>query len=133
MDASPVLVDSSWFIHWFRRGEDPLPKLAIMAATRDLVACGVVRVEVGRGIKVLKARSRFAEFCDSMIQSPCDSELWNDVEETLWGLDRQGVTLPLTDVFIACSALRVGASVLTYDKHFLHIPKLSVIQASMLS
>ena len=57
-----------------------------------------------------------------MINVPTDRRLWDDVEQTLWELDRQGIVLPLTDVVIGCSAKRVGAVVLTHDRHFYSIP-----------
>jgi len=61
-----------------------------------------------------------------MINVPTDNRVWTEVEETLWNLDRQGVTLPLTDVVIACCAKRIGAVVLTYDHHFDMIPDLRI-------
>ena len=57
-----------------------------------------------------------------MIYVPTDNRLWEQAEQTLWELDRRGVVVPLTDVVIACCAQRVGAVVLTYDRHFRQIP-----------
>ena len=52
MAANPVLVDSSYYITLLRTGRDPLLALALTAETRDLAICGVVRCEVGRGLKM---------------------------------------------------------------------------------
>jgi len=122
MAASPVLADSSYYMRMMREGRDPLRALALAGATRDLVICGIVRCEVGRALRPAKAREHFRAFWDVMINVPTDSRLWEDVEQTLWELDRQGIVLPLTDVLIGCSAKRVGAVVLTYDRHFYEIP-----------
>jgi predicted nucleic acid-binding protein len=122
MAASPVLADSSFYLRLLRQGQDPLRALALSAASRDLVICGVVRCEVGRALRPQKVRDRFRAFWDVNINVPTDSRLWERVEQTLWELDRQGAVLPLTDVVIACCALRVDAVVLTYDKHFSLIP-----------
>ena len=122
MAASPVLADSSYYIRMLRQGRDPLKALALAAATRDLVVCGIVRCEVGRALRPLKARQHFRAFWDVMINVPTDSRLWEDAEQTLWELDRHGIVLPLTDVVIGCSAKRVGAVVLTHDHHFYEIP-----------
>jgi predicted nucleic acid-binding protein len=105
-----------------REGQDPLKALALAAATRDLVICGIVRCEVGRALQPSKVRERFRAFWDVMINVPADSRLWEEAEQTLWELDRRGIVLPLTDVVIACSAKRVGAVVLTHDHHFYDIP-----------
>ena len=57
-----------------------------------------------------------------MLYVPMDNKLWGEVESLAWQLDRTGVILPLTDIIIACCARRIGAVVLTFDKHFSHIP-----------
>ena len=122
MAASPVLADSSYYIQELRAGRDPLKSLALAAATRDLAVCGVVRCEVGRGIRQPKIRERFQAAWNVMMNIPTDNRLWDTVEATAWQLDRDGIILPLTDLVIACCARRVGAVVLTFDNHFLHIP-----------
>jgi predicted nucleic acid-binding protein len=127
MAANPVLVDSSFYIRLLRLRQDPLRALAFTAATRDLVICGIIRCEVGRALRHPKIRQRFHQFWDVMINVPTDSRLWDEAEQTLWELDRKGIILPLTDVVIACCAKRVGASVLTFDKHFFEIPGLRVM------
>ena len=122
MAASPVLADSSYYIQVLREGRDPLKTLALAAATRDLAVCGIVRCEVGRGIREPKVLRRFQATWNVMINVPTDNWLWEAVESTAWKLDRSGVTLPLTDLVIACCAQRIGAVVLTFDPHFSRIP-----------
>jgi predicted nucleic acid-binding protein len=126
MAASPVLADSSFYIGLLRQGQDPLKVLALAAAERDLAICGVVRCEVGRGLRSLPLRHKFRAVWDVMIQVPTDNRLWEQAEQMLWDLDRHGSLIPLTDAVIACCALRVGAVVLTYDRHFSVIPGLRV-------
>lgn len=127
MAASPVLVDSCWYIQALREGRDPLRALALSAATQDLVVCGVVRCEVGRGLRDRHVWQKFQAFWDVMINVPTDNQLWSDAERVLWRLDRQGIALPLTDVVIACCAIRAEAVVLTLDHHFHQIPGVRVI------
>jgi predicted nucleic acid-binding protein len=127
MAASPVLADSSFYISCLREGRDPLRLLALTAKARDVAICGVVRCEVGRGLRQAGLRARFAAVWDVMLNVPTDNRLWTDAEQTAWELDRRGVVLPLTDVVIACCAKRIGAVVLTLDKHFQDIPGVLVI------
>ena len=122
MAASPVLADSSYYITLLRQGHDPLRMLALAAATRDLAICGIVRCEVGRALRPEKTWKRFQEIWDVMINVPTDNRLWEEVERTLWHLDRKGQVLPLTDVIIGCCAMRIQAVVLTFDHHFSLIP-----------
>ncbi len=127
MAASPVLVDSSYYIKLLRAGKDPLQALAFTAASRDLAVCGVVRCEVARGLRERRVWKRFQAFWDVMISIQTDESVWQNVEETLWQLDRKGLTFPLPDVIIGCSARKIGATVLTADAHFSLIPGVVVI------
>jgi len=110
-----------------RQGQDPLRALALTAAARDLAVCGIVRCEVGRGLRDRRVLQLFQAFWDVMICVPTDERLWDSVSETLWQLDRKGLTLPLPDVVIACCARRIDAAVLTRDVHFSSIPGVRVM------
>ncbi len=122
MAASPVLADSSYYIQALREHRDPLKALALAAAARDVAVCGVVRCEVGRAIRDVAVLKRFHAFWDVTINVPTDNRLWEDVEKTLWSLDREGCNISLTDAVIACAARRIDAVVLTYDEDFKRIP-----------
>jgi len=127
MAANLVLVDSSFYISLLRQGQDPLRALALPAATSDLATCGIVRCEVGRGLRQTRVRQQFHAFWDVMVNVPTDNRVYEQAEQKLWDLDRKGITLPLTDVVIACCALRIGAVVLTFDHHhFSQIPAVRV-------
>ncbi len=122
MRASPVLVDSSWYIGHMRAGRRPLWELQPIEFTRDIATCGIVRAEVARGIRDPAVLKKFQARWDVMLYVPTDDKLWLEAETLAWQLDRRGVVLPLTDIIIACCARRIGAVVLTFDTHFSHIP-----------
>lgn len=126
MQKSPVLVDSSFYIGMTRQGKNPLPLLTYLAVDRDLATCGVIRAEVGLGIRLPKVRTAFQGFWDVMINVQTDHKLWLQAEELAWKLDRAGKMLPLTDIVIACCAMRLEATILTHDHHFLEIPGIRV-------
>ncbi len=122
MAKNPVLVDSSFYIGQMRRRINPIPRLTYLAEDRDLVICGVVRAEVGRGIKDTAFRAAMHGYWDVMINVITDNKLWQEAEEKAWKLDRSGIILPLQDIVIACCAAKIDAVVLTHDKHFSQIP-----------
>lgn len=103
-------------------------ELQHIALVRDIATCGVVRSEVGRGIREPALFRKFQARWDVMLYVPTDNALWQDVEFTAWKLTRAGHNIPLTDVVIACCARRIGAVVLTYDKHFSIIPGIKVAE-----
>ena len=127
MAVSPVLADSSYYIRLMREGRDPLRALALTAATRDVAICGIVRVEVGRALRLMERWKKFQAAWNVMLNVPTDNRIWEEVEAMTWQLDRSGVILPLPDLVIACCAKRIDAVVLTFDEHFKEIPGVKAV------
>ena len=124
----PILVDSNIYISLLRAGRDPAVALGNRYEASDLVICGMVRLEVLRGIKAPKVLERMGAFFDVLSNVPSDNRLWEEATDLAWQLDRQGRILPAADLVIAASALRMGAAVCTHDRHFDHVPGLRVIR-----
>jgi len=125
MVASAALVDSNVFISLLRRGEDPLRWLE--TRLEDIYTCGMVRLEVLRGLKSQRQRDEVGCFFDVLCNVRTDDRLWESAAELAWKLDRAGGTIPAQDILIASCALRAGVPVLTADRHFDRIPGLPVI------
>ncbi len=128
MAANPVLVDSSYYITLARQGRSPLRELAVIAAQRDVATCGLVRCEVGRGVKRRRDLEELQRVWDVMLYVPTDNRLWEIAEEMAWSLDREGICLPLTDIVIASCEKRINAVVLTFDQHFRMIPGIRAVE-----
>ncbi len=120
-----ILVDSTLYVDWLRRRIDFPRLLEPWVRSRSLWLCGVIRVEVIRGILNPNQKTRVEEFFDLIPDIPTDPDLWHDVTSLAWKLDRDGKALPLTDLIISAGALKVGAKVVTFDRHFLEVPGLA--------
>ncbi len=122
-----VLVDSSFFIRSFRQGGDPFRVLQQANLGYEFYSCGLVMLEVCRGMRVRRlyeaARNHFAVMC----WVPTTEKIWSDATHLARDLATRGVTMQLTDLVIAASALSVDAAVLTLDSDFLQVPDLRVI------
>ncbi len=116
------MVDSCWYITQLRDGIDPLKTLSYLAESRDIATCGVIKTEVGRGIKHFERFKKFQRAWDVMLYIDSNFERWDETMNLAWSLDRRGITLPLQDIHIAVCASHIGAVILTYDKHFNAIP-----------
>lgn len=116
------MVDSCWYIAQLRDGIDPLRTLSYLAESRDIAICGVIKAEVGRGIKHLEHFEKFQRAWNAMLYVDSSFERWDETMTLAWSLDRRGIVLPLQDLHIAVCASRIGAVILTYDKHFNDIP-----------
>jgi len=108
-----------------RRGEDLAEWLG--DRLQDIYTCGMVRVEVLRGIKNPRERDLVSSFFDVLCNVQTDNRLWEQAAVLGWELDRSGLNIPAQDIVIAACALRAGVPVMTADKHFHGIPDLAVI------
>jgi predicted nucleic acid-binding protein len=72
----PVLVDSNVYIDLLRKRLDPAEELPAQISRLDLVVCGMVRVEVLRGIRVAPIRAQMRAFFDVLQNVPTDNHLW---------------------------------------------------------
>lgn len=126
---SEILIDSNVYIDLLRARKDVVTTLYEWSENRgaSFVICGMIRLEVLRGMKSLKALQSISALMDVMINVPTDTRLWSEATELAWTLDRKGITIPGADAVIAASALRVGSAVMTSDAHFTHVEGLRVI------
>ncbi len=122
-----VLVDSSYYISRLRRGLDPVEEFALVEDEVDFFICGVVKIEVLRGLKVPKAHARMAAVFDTMLYVPTSNTLWERAAKLAWEIDRRGDFVQVPDLLIACCALEADAAVLTHDSDFRRVPGLRVV------
>lgn len=127
MAAKAVLVDSSYYIGRFRNGVDPLEDLADAPEDWEIVTCGVVAMEVGRGFRRRAERQRFENAFAVMAFVPTSNKIWKRALDLAWTLDRRGVVMQVTDLLIAAHALHVDAAVLTFDSDYNRVPGLEVL------
>ena len=127
--GSDVLIDSNVYIDLLRVRKDPVATLYQWgeAHGRDLAICGMIRVEVLRGLKLLKSYHSISALMDVMINMPSDNRMWTAATELAWSLDRKGIVIPGADAVIAASALRHGAAIMSSDAHFSRIEGLRLI------
>jgi len=110
-----------------RQRLDPVAVLFEHYDTVNLVTCGMVRLEVIRGIKEPRPRQRLEAFMAVMQYVPTDERLWQEATDLAWRMDRAGQPIQATDALIAAAALSKGASVLTLDSDFQRVPGLHVL------
>ena len=122
-----VLVDSSFFIRCMRTGLDPFEQLLAADDGYEFYSCGVVKTEVCRGITSPKLFERSKQFFDVMCWVPTTDQIWENVMELAWNLARKGITMQVTDMIIAVSAINADAAVLTLDIDFDNVPGLRVL------
>ena len=119
-----ILVDSTLYIDLLRARQDPVQALRPWLVREEVICCGVIRCEVLRGVVNDKVRERMRSLFEALRSIDIDDSLWDETARLAWALDRRGLVLPLTDLVVACCALRAGATVISSDEHFKKIPGL---------
>jgi predicted nucleic acid-binding protein len=120
-----LLVDSAVYIDLLRAGVDVRQRLLPALSSGDLYNCGVVRAEVLRGVKNPRLKEDLAAFFDIIPEVPTDARMWRQISDLGWELGRRKKWPPVTDLAIAACAMRVRATLISPDAHFLDIPGLS--------
>jgi predicted nucleic acid-binding protein len=121
-----LLVDSSIYIDLLRAGRSPVDELRPGLENGTILTCGVIMLEVLRGIIDDRVRAWMEELFREMTTCALDDRLWSDTARLAWELDRRGTVLPVPDLAIASCALRARAVVVSTDPHFRQVPNLSV-------
>ena len=124
-----TLVDSSFFIDRLRAGIDPLEELAAVSEDWEFLTCGVVRIEVLRGLKHKTVHQRMADFMGCMLEVPTRNAGWERAAELAWKMDRLGQPMQVTDLVIATCAMEADAVILTFDSDFARVPGLHAIHS----
>jgi predicted nucleic acid-binding protein len=109
-----------------RKGRNPVRLLASWIQSGEIVSCGVVRIEVLRGMVKPAAKAEITGLFDAIPEIPLQSSVVADAADLAWTLDRKGTVLPVTDLLIAACARKAGALVVSEDPHFAAIPGLRV-------
>ncbi len=126
--ADLILPDSNVYIDAWKARSDPFEHFAtFLDSDYEFATCGMVMLEVCRGVRDPNVLRRVRERFSVMIFVPATNPIWERATHLAWSLDRQGRVLPAQDLLIAACALHIGATVLTADAHFHSVPGLRVI------
>lgn len=127
--AAAVLVDNNYYIRRLRHDGDPLLELERLAERYSFLTCGMVVMEVCRGLQLEPQRRRYRAAFAVMNCIPTTSKVWDLATDISLALDRKGSPIPPQDSLIAAHALQAGAAVLTLDTDFRRIPGLTVLDS----
>jgi len=83
-----ILVDSTKFISWMRQGRNPVALLATTLTAGELLTCGIVRIEVLRGVIKPKVKTELNRFFDVVPEIPLSPSVLRETAELAWTFDR---------------------------------------------
>lgn len=113
-----VLVDTSVWIEFFR-GREPYHGIVTKLIDDDqVVCCGIILAELMQGAKSDKELAVLDDFIKVFSFIPETPELWASAGKLSGKLRRKGITVGLSDCFIAMAAASAKVQVATLDSHF---------------
>lgn len=113
-----VLVDSSVWIEFFRKNEPCHGLVSQLIDDEQVVCCGLILAELMQGAKSDKELAVLEDFRHVFPFTPESPELWAAAGRLSYKLRRKGVTVGLSDCFIAVAAASAKIQVATLDSHF---------------
>lgn len=125
---SPVLVDTSCWIEYFRHYESDVAERVEALIRGDRVAVtGVVLAELSQGARTEAEVFRVKTSLEAAIWVETGERLYSRAGEIGFELRRRGVTIPMTDCLVAAAAESAVGNLLTLDGHFGEIDSLDML------
>lgn len=122
-----VLVDTSVWIEFFRKHE-PYHRIVSRLIDNEQICCtGIILAELMQGAKSDKELDVLGDFIKVFEFIPETAGLWAEAGRLSFQLRRKGVSVGLSDCFIAVAAAHVHAPVATLDSHFEALKKAAKI------
>ncbi len=125
--TSNILADTSIWIEFFKHGSKIGDKLAELIMKNSICTCGVVLFELVQGVKTENEKDLVSDTLSNLEYFEMSVSLWEKAGEISAKLKKNGLNLPLSDIFIAAICLEHNLSIFTLDKHFEQIPKVKVL------
>ena len=124
-----VLIDSNFYISHLKSGRNPFAELAAAGEDWELFTCGMVMLEVLRGVRDPPQLAKIEALFSLMNFLPTSNPIWTIARQLAWQLDRTGMIIPAQDHLIAACALQADIAVLTAHVHFRRVPGLTVLES----
>ena len=125
-----VLVDTSVWIEFFKSKSEIGNRLEALLKGNSVCTCGIAMFELLQGVKSDSERETILGILSTLPYLEMSIDLWQKSAAISLSLKKRGITLPLSDIFIASIAIEYNLSVFTLDNHFEQIPNLSLYKPS---
>jgi len=115
-----VIIDTSAWIESFRPDSGKsFQQLVRDMIVQDLVLLpGIIKTELLRGTKNKKEYNQLGQMLKGLTSLAVAEDFWERLSNFSFQLFRKGITVPLTDTYIALLCIENQASLLHRDKHF---------------
>ena len=126
MKKSKIIVDTSIWIEYFKNESDIVDLIEDKLMENCIFITGPIVSELLQGVKSEKEYDKLKNSIEAIPFIEGTYKDWKKVGSISFDLRREGITIPMTDIFISVIAINNNASVYTQDKHFKEIPEVSL-------
>ena len=115
-----VIIDTTAWIESFRSKANQRFRLLVkdLILQNRVLLPGIIKVELLRGAKTKNEFNRLDDMLKGLTYLPVPDTFWSELAEFSFKLFRKGLTIPLTDTYIALLCIENKASLLHRDGHF---------------
>ena len=122
MRDKAVLADTTVWIEFFRLRSETGDTVEHLIRENSVYSCGIVLFELMQGVKSDSEKKIILDILSDLPYVEMTTSLWQRAGELSASLKRKGLSLPLSDIFIATLAIEHNLQIFTLDKHFEQIP-----------
>ena len=114
-----IIVDTCVWIEFFRKPESEITlHLKDLLRESKVIMVGMVLAEILQGVKAPKEASLVKESLEKLPYLKMTRDIWESAGRKSATLRASGLTIPLSDLIIACAALSEVHEIFTIDPHF---------------
>jgi predicted nucleic acid-binding protein len=115
-----VIIDTSVWIDSFRPTNDQGIGLLVkdLILKNRVLMPGIIKTELLRGTRTKNEFKRLSDLLKGITYLPVSEAFWVRLSEFSFQLYRKGISVPLTDTYIALLCIENKVSLMHRDKHF---------------
>jgi predicted nucleic acid-binding protein len=120
--SSGILADTCVWIEFFNQRSKIGDALEALIIENEVWTCGVVLFELMQGVRSDVEKAQVLTTVSHLKYVEMSKPLWQKAGDLSSTLRNKGLTIPLSDIFIAIIAIEHNLLISTLDRHFEQIP-----------
>jgi len=123
-----IIVDTSVWIEYFKNNSEVVSFIERHLLEDTVYLVGIIVSELIQGIKNEQEREMIRSNLDAINYIDMEFDDWVRTGDLSNKLRKNGLTIPLTDIAIASTAIENNLMLISRDKHFKQIPDLCMME-----
>lgn len=122
-----VIADTCIWVEFFRTKSEISNRLRDLISNNLVAGVGIIIAELLQGTKTNKEREIIIDIFNTLEYVEITKDIWIESGTLARKLRSEGKTIPLSDITIACCAMKHQYQIFSIDKHFHAIQDIKII------